>query len=491
MIPILDNINELSSKTAVIEKNNNYSYSQLSIDINAYSNYFYNYNQTYIATLLKGSYNYTKTLLGIWKSDNIAVPLSSSYPIIDLDYFIKDSNAQFLIFDDENSAIAKELKSLNQHITFLHVDEIKPTKTFHPKKIDINNEALVIYTSGTTNKPKGVVHSHAALDFQFKTLSQAWHWSKEDVIPVFLPLHHIHGIVNKLCCSIFNNATIDIYDGFKIESIYNNISKGTYTIFMAVPTIYKKLITYHQKQDQLNKQSFETACKQIRLMISGSAALPVSILKEWEEISGHRLLERYGMSEIGMAISNPYHGERKPGHIGQAFNGIEVKLMNDDGHEIKTDNNPGEIYIKGPNLFKTYLNKAEAYHSSFKDGWFMTGDIAALNNGYYKIVGRKSVDIIKSGGYKISALEIEEVARQYKDVSDCAVVGIEDEEWGEIIGIWVESMIEDEDDFKSYLKQNLPNHKLPRIYQLEGKNIPRNSIGKVLKKEVIKSIIKP
>jgi malonyl-CoA/methylmalonyl-CoA synthetase len=196
------------------------------------------------------------------------------------------------------------------------------------------------------------------------------------------------------------------------------------------------------------------------------------------------------MSEIGMAISNPYHGVRKPGHIGQAFNGIQVKLMNDEGYEIKTDNNPGEIYIKGPNLFKTYLNKAEAYHSSFKDGWFMTGDIAALCDGYYKIVGRKSVDIIKSGGYKISALEIEEVARQYKDVSDCAVVGIEDEEWGEIIGIWVESMIEDEDDFKSYLKQNLPDHKLPRIYQLEGKNIPRNSIGKVLKKEVIKSIIK-
>ena len=157
-------------------------------------------------------------------------------------------------------------------------------------------------------------------------------------------------------------------------------------------------------------------------MVSGSAALPISVLEQWEQISGHTLLERYGMTEIGMGISNPYRGERRAGHIGQALPGVQIRLVDEQGL-VMTENTSGEIQIKGPNVFQEYWQKPAATKKAFsEDGWFLSGDIAQLNTGYYKILGRDSVDIIKSGGYKISALEIEDVLRQYPTINDCAVI---------------------------------------------------------------------
>jgi malonyl-CoA/methylmalonyl-CoA synthetase len=224
-----------------------------------------------------------------------------------------------------------------------------------------------------------------------------------------------------------------------------------------------------------------------RLMVSGSAALPVSVMEKWEKISGHRLLERYGMTEIGMAISNPYEGERKAGFIGLPLPGVSIRLADEANIELEDTSAPGEIQVKGENVFKEYWHRPEATTSSFTtDGWFKTGDIAEIENGYYKILGRNSVDIIKSGGYKISALEIEEVLRSHRAVSDCAVVGLPDEEWGEIVAAAIvgDSSL-DTDELTSWLKARMPGYRVPRKYLMLSE-LPRNAMGKVTKNDVKK-----
>lgn len=224
--------------------------------------------------------------------------------------------------------------------------------------------------------------------------------------------------------------------------------------------------------------------KKFRLMVSGSAALPVTVMEKWETISGHLLLERYGMTEIGMALSNPYKGERRAGYVGFPLPGVEIRLVNEHYQDVVDE--PGEILVKGNNVFREYWRKLEATRDSFIDGWFKTGDIAVIENGYYRILGRSSTDIIKSGGYKISALEIEEVLRTYPHIKDCAVVGLESEEWGEVVAtaLILNKSIQTE-ELDLWLRERLPPYKLPRKYKTVAE-LPLNAMGKVVKAEVKK-----
>lgn len=219
-------------------------------------------------------------------------------------------------------------------------------------------------------------------------------------------------------------------------------------------------------------------------MISGSAALPVSVMEKWEAISGHRLLERYGMTEIGMAISNPYQGERKAGYIGMPLPGVSVRLVDEQAQAVSVGE-IGEIQIKGDNVFGEYWRRPEATAESFTtDGWFMTGDTAVVEEGYYRILGRTSMDIIKSGGYKLSALEIEEVLRTHPAIVDCAVVGLANEEWGEIVAAAVIANGElDTVALNLWMRERMPGYRVPRQY-LVVDELPRNAMGKVVKKEV-------
>jgi malonyl-CoA/methylmalonyl-CoA synthetase len=252
---------------------------------------------------------------------------------------------------------------------------------------------------------------------------------------------------------------------------------------MAVPTIYFKLIEYWKSSSEKDKSRFTREIKNLRLMVSGSAALPVPVLDKWKEITSHTLLERYGMTEVGMALSNSYKNERRPGHVGLPLPGVMIRLVDSSGLVVKKTGEPGEIQIKGPNVFKEYWNNYKATIDSFQGGWFKSGDIAVFNNGMYKILGRDSVDIIKSGGYKISALEIEDILLRHPKVKECAVVGVPDKEWGEIVAASI--ILSDEDiDFrllKSWIKELLPAYKIPRKFIIQDE-LPKNTLGKVTKK---------
>ena len=352
----------------------------------------------------------------------------------------------------------------------------------------MSRNALILYTSGTTNKPKGVVTTHQNIKAQITTLIHAWEWTSNDNTICVLPLHHVHGIINIVCCSLWAGATCTFLPQFSPKSIFELFSKNSINVFMAVPTIYFKLITYLESISSDEQYHLKSLMSAFRLMVCGSAALPISVMEKWEQLSGQRLLERYGMTELAMAISNPYMGERKAGYVGMPLPGVHIKLVNEQYEEVAIGE-PGEIIVSGENVFKAYWNKHEATSDAFtKDGWFKTGDIAIIENGYYRIMGRNSVDIIKSGGYKISALEIEEVLREHELVVDCAVVGINNDEWGELIVsalVVSNESVFNEKKLNDWLVQKMATYKKPRKYIVVNE-LPRNAMGKVVKNEVKK-----
>ena len=223
--------------------------------------------------------------------------------------------------------------------------------------------------------------------------------------------------------------------------------------------------------------------------MSGSAALAPEIHKKWKELTGQELLERYGMTEVGMALSNKINGEKRPGSVGAPLPGVEVKLEDDNGNTIVYEGEAGQLLIKGPQVFIEYLNQSDKTKESFKDGWFLSGDVAMLERGYYKILGRDTVDIIKSGAYKISALEIEDVLLKNPQIKECAVVGIEDEKWGEIIASGIvcrgESLTIEE--VAEWCCDYLSDYKIPRKIMILD-DLPKNSMGKVTKPELKKML---
>jgi malonyl-CoA/methylmalonyl-CoA synthetase len=288
-----------------------------------------------------------------------------------------------------------------------------------------------------------------------------------------------------MSCALWCGACCEFLPKFDAQAVWKIIESGRLTLFMAVPTIYYKLISFWEQAPEERQKKMAESASKLRLMVSGSAALPVPVLEKWRQITGQTLLERYGMTEIGMGLSNSYLGERRPGHVGLPLPSVQVRLVNGEHHPVG-QNEAGEIQIKGPSVFKEYWGKTEATKNAFThDGWFKTGDIAIHNHGLYKILGRDSVDIIKSGGYKISALEIEDVLRGHIAVDDCAVVGLPDEEWGEIVAACIvtqESEIEGV-VLAEWLKARLPAYKIPRKYIFRT-SLPRNVLGKVTKNEV-------
>ena len=350
--------------------------------------------------------------------------------------------------------------------------------------------ALMVYTSGTTGKPKGVVTTHANITAQVLSLVTAWEWRADDAILLVLPLHHVHGIINVLACALWAGARCEMPPKFEGEQVWSRIARGDLTLFMAVPTIYGKLIAAWEAAPAERQRAWSKGCAppHMRLMVSGSAALPVQRFERWREISGHVLLERYGMTEIGMALSNPLRGERRPGFVGTPLPGVEVRLVDDAGRAVPAGT-PGEIEVRGANVFLEYWRRPEATAAAFRDGWFRTGDVAVLEDGSYRILGRSSVDIIKTGGYKVSALEIEETLRTHPAVQDCAVVGVEDPEWGERICAAVELRGSGEaltlDALQRWARERIAPYKIPRAL-LSVTVLPRNAMGKVTKPEVVK-----
>lgn len=439
-----------------------------------------------VSFLVPPSFEYTAVQWGIWKAGGVAVPLCVLHPLPSIQYVLEDTQAKIVVAHEDYISFLEPLKS-SLDISIVPLEKIMESNSRPLPEVSLGRRAMILYTSGTTSKPKGVVTTHGNIQAQIMALVTAWEWDKDDYILNILPLHHVHGIINVMSCALWSGACCEFLPKFNEEKVWQIITSGRLTLFMAVPTIYYKLIAFWDSANEDKKRIMSDAASKLRLMVSGSAALPVPVLEKWRNITGQTLLERYGMTEIGMGLSNSYQGERRPGHVGLPLPSVQMRLVDSDNNPVKA-NEPGEFQIKGPSVFKEYWQKPQATKKAFtEDGWFITGDIGMLNNGLYKILGRDSVDIIKSGGYKISALEIEDVMRKHDLINDCAVVGLPNEEWGEVIGACIvpSSSGLDTAALSGWLKSQLPGYKIPRKFILKNE-LPRNVLGKVTKNEVKK-----
>jgi malonyl-CoA/methylmalonyl-CoA synthetase len=351
-----------------------------------------------------------------------------------------------------------------QILIFTHEPDAQKSRS------DPGRRALIVYTSGTTGRPKGVVTTHGQIAAQIASLLAAWEWTAHDCALLVLPLHHVHGIINVLGSALAAGASCEMLPQFDPVSAWQRLASGEVTVFSAVPTIYHRLIAAWDAAPAAQQRAWSDGCRHVRLMMSGSAALPVRTLERWRAISGHTLLERYGMTETGMILSNPLHGERRPGSVGTPLPGVEVRMVD------------GEVEVRGPGVFTEYWQRPDETRAAFRDGWFRTGDNAVVENGAYRLLGRTSTDIIKTGGYKVSALEIEEVVREHPAVADCAVIGVADDEWGQRVCAVVELRDGSAlalDELRERLKPRLAPYKVPRELRIAA--LPRNAMGKVNK----------
>lgn len=484
MLSLIQRAQQTPDRQAIMDPSGSYSYQMLLADSRQLALRLLegkpSLDEARIGFMMRPGYDYVVTQWAIWRAGGIAVPIAISYPPPSVRYVLEDAAISGLVATDEFRMLLEPMGKAKGMAVL--APQVKQALAGELPEVPADGRAMMLYTSGTTGKPKGVVSRHSGIEAQIQALVQAWAWEPGDHILNILPLHHVHGIINVLSCALWSGACCEFLPAFSPQAIFETFLKRKVNLFMAVPTIYYKLIAYWEKLDQARQGDVSSTLTSFRLMVSGSAALPVSTLEKWRQISGHTLLERYGMTEMGMAISNPYAGERRPGYIGQPLPGVQIRLV-DEQEALVPEGTSGEIQVKGPNVFQEYWNKPEATANSFtKDGWFRTGDIAALENGSYRILGRNSVDIIKSGGYKISALEIEEVLRKHPGIKDCAVVGIPDDEWGELVGagLVITGNELELPTLKFWVKERLPAYKIPRTYLILS-DLPRNVMGKVTK----------
>ncbi|MCH8175134.1 MAG: acyl-CoA synthetase [Proteobacteria bacterium] len=440
-----------------------------------------------IAFFMPASLDYVATMHGIWRAGGIAIPLNVASAVAELDHYLTSAGVTRMIANGKYQESLRDLCS-ELHIELVSSDDVLADEVAALPEIIPERRGMMLFTSGTTNKPKGVVSTHKTIHAQITTLIEAWAWTEDDVIPLFLPVHHIHGIINILSCGLWAGATVHLFAKFDIPKITAEIVAGSYNVFMAVPTIYVKLIQYFDTIDADEVQKICDGFRPMRLNISGSAACPVKLFEQWQQLTGQVLLERYGMTEIGMGLSNPYDGERRAGHVGQPLPGVEAQLFDEDHNPVTEEGVAGEIRIKGDNVFLEYWDNEKATIESFRDGWFCTGDVAVIEDGYYRIMGRSSIDIIKSGGYKLSALEIEGVLLAHDDIAEVAVIGVEDETWGEsvmaFIGLRDGTRLE-YDDLKRWCDGKMSAYKIPKAIKIIDA-LPRNAMGKVTKTELKK-----
>jgi malonyl-CoA/methylmalonyl-CoA synthetase len=442
-------------------------------------------NQTRVAFLVSPSFAYAAVQRGIWRAGGVAVPLATSHPPPELEYVIRDTDASVVVADAAGAPRVTGLAKAARARFLMATDALRASPPERLPHLGSTRRAMIIYTSGTTGRPKGAVTTHQNIGAQIGSLVEAWRWTPADRLLLALPLHHVHGVINGLGCALAVRATCEIVSEFDADRVWARLASGDMTVFTAVPTMYHRLIASWDQAPADVRRARSEGARTLRLMMSGSAALPVRTLERWREITGHTLLERYGMTEIGMALSNPLEGERRPGHVGQALPEVEVRLVDERGVRV-ADGSPGELEVRGPTVFLEYWQRPDETRDAFRDGWFRTGDVAVFDHGAYRLLGRTSVDIIKTGGYKVSALEIEEVLRLHPAIAECAVVGVSDDDWGERVSAAVELRAGASlslDELQRWAKSQLAPYKIPRALQ-EVAALPRNAMGKVVKPQV-------
>jgi malonyl-CoA/methylmalonyl-CoA synthetase len=342
-----------------------------------------------------------------------------------------------------------------------------------PILLDGDDTAALVYTSGTTGTSKGAVLTHNNFAANALNLITCWQITRGDRLLPPLPLFHVHGLANGLCCWLISGCRLRLLERFEHQKGIEAMRDFRPSLVFGVPTIYARLL-------ETPAGDAREIGADMRLFVSGSAPLPAQVLEEFHQLFGHRILERYGMSETLMNLSNPYIGERRAGTVGFPLPGISIRLLDPDGRPVG-EGETGEIYLRGSNIFAGYWNQAQATREALVEGWFRTGDLAVRSvDGYYTLVGRSS-DLIISGGFNIYPREIEEFLSEQPEVAEAAVVGVADRLRGEVpIAYVVQRAALDPDELAERCRKILASFKVPRAF-ITVATLPRNAMGKIQK----------
>ncbi|MBY6411668.1 acyl-CoA synthetase [Rhodococcus sp. BP-252] len=389
------------------------------------------------------------------------VPVPPDAGPAEREHILRDSGAQAWLGEAPDDTAGLQVLPVRQHARSWH-----SYSDPHPSSI-----AFVLYTSGTTGPPKGVLLSRDAIAAGLDALAEAWQWTWKDTLVHGLPLFHVHGLILGLLGPLRVGSPV-IHTGKPTPSLYA-AAKGT--LYFGVPTVWSRVAA-----DPDSARALADA----RLLVSGSAPLPVPVFEKIRSLTGHAPVERYGMSETLITLSTRFDGERRPGSVGLPVNGVETRLTAEDGSVVPHDGESiGALQVRGPMLFDGYLNNPDATAESFtEDGWFDTGDVAVIEpDGFHRIVGRASTDLIKSGGYRVGAGEIETVLLGHASVDEVAVVGVPDDDLGQRIVAFVVGSGVDEQELIDLVASELSIHKRPREVRVVD-SLPRNAMGKVQKK---------
>jgi|SRR5579884_2941599 len=398
------------------------------------------------------------------RSGIVVVPVNTAYRARELQHIVGDSAPKAALLDDAERAGWARAAAGGELLVVGPEVELADRE---PEALDAaapDAPALIGYTSGTTGAPKGAVLSHANLLAGSESVGLAWRWDASDRLVLALPLFHSHGLCVGLHGTLLAGASAVLLARFDVDAVLDAAAEHRATLFFGVPTMYQRL-TRSPRVGELER---------LRLCVSGSAPLPAELHQAISERAGQPVLERYGMTETLMNVSNPYDGERRPGSVGLPLPGVGVRLGAD-----------GEILVRGPNVFGGYWQRPEASAESFSDGWFHTGDLGALDpDGYLRILGR-SKELIITGGLNVYPREVEDVLLSHPDVAEVAVVGTPSEEWGEVVTAYVVSTAERPaaEPLLEFAADRLAPFKRPRRLHFVDA-LPRNALGKVLKHEL-------
>jgi malonyl-CoA/methylmalonyl-CoA synthetase len=433
-----------------------------------------------VAAWLSTSAAAVAAMLGALRAGACWVPINRRYQTAELGHILRDSAARWLLVDEMAAGAqpaASSVAVLGAGAGAL--PSAPPTAAPDPGA----RAHLLIYTSGTTGPSKGVLLSPDAVADGIGALVDAWRFDSTDHLSLSLPLFHVHGLCIGVFGALLRRARVSLHARFDPAVIVDDVAREGATVVMGVPTMYVALL------DHLRAHPDQGArLASARLWTAGSAALRPDVLDGFERATGHRILERYGMTETLISLSNPYEGPRRAGHVGYPVPGYQVRIVDDDGGDVD-DGEAGELWVRGPGLMTGYWGLPQATADAFTDGWFRTGDVASRGEGgAIAIVGRQSTDIIKSGGFKIATGEIEQVLREHPDVADAAVVGVPDARWGERIGAGIElsAGVAPRDltaELGAFVAQRLADYKRPRQV-LVVPALPRNALGKVVKTQL-------
>lgn len=422
--------------------------------------------------------------LGILYAGGMSLPLNPRHTREELRFFLSDSEARMVIATPENCRVIEELRSHTPNLKGIASDvEIcnAPHGDFREPSIEADDPCLIMYSSGTTGWPKGVVHNHANISSSLEALRTFWRFTADDVVVNVLPLFHTHGLSFATHLSLLSGACLLLEDTFDPLGTLKVIGGGT--VFMAVPTIYYRF---------LEQPEFREAAKswsRVRLFTCGSAPIRSEVLPELESILGRPVINRYGMTEAHVITSLPLDGPWPRGSVGLPLNGIELRVEEDD-QQGSTDR-AGTVLLRGPNLFQEYWRQPEATKVAFRDGWFDTGDLGHVDsNGFLTLVGRKS-DLIITSGFNVYPQVVERVINECPGVLESAVIGVPDNRRGERV---VAAVVRNDPTLDEHRLRNHCNERLVHYQQpmtvIFVETLPRNAMGKIIRRVLREEILK-